>query len=130
MGEQRSGSQRAALRRARTCYDHLAGVLGVAVTEAMTTRGLLDWEQGLTLAGAEWLAGLDGTLPPAGRRPAVRSCLDWTERRPHLAGTAGAAVCRHAFDAGWITRTGASRAVELTDAGRAALHEHLGVVAD
>jgi len=95
----------------------------------MTDRGLLDWEQGLALtaSGASWLARLDITLPPAARRPPVRSCLDWTERRPHLAGSAGAALCEHAFNSGWITRIGSGRAVTLTNTGRSALQRHLGI---
>ncbi|MEV7657106.1 helix-turn-helix domain-containing protein [Streptomyces anulatus] len=121
-----------ALARARTCYDHLAGALGVAITEAMTDRGLLDWERGLALtsAGTAWLTELGIALPTATRRPPVRSCLDWTERRPHLAGAAGAALCRHTFDAGWITRIGTSRAVALTDAGVHALKDHLGLTGE
>ncbi len=121
-------SRRRALARARTCYDHLAGALGVAVAEAMTNRALLDWERGLTLtsSGLAWLASLGLTLP-AGRRPVVRSCLDWTERRPHLGGAVGALVCRHAFDAGWITGIGTGRAVLVTSAGRRALRDQLGV---
>jgi len=117
-----------ALARARTCYDHLAGALGVAITQAMTRRGLLDWEQGLALTsdGADWLASLGIKVQPATRRPLVRPCLDWTERRPHLAGAAGAALCGHAFDNGWITRIGSGRAVTLTPAGRTALETHLG----
>ncbi|MEU0986153.1 helix-turn-helix domain-containing protein [Streptomyces sp. NPDC005953] len=118
-----------ALARARTCYDHLAGALGVAITEAMTERGLLDWEHGLRLTGdgTAWLGELGITLAPATRRPPVRSCVDWTERRPHLAGAVGAAVCRHAFDSGWITRIGTGRAIALTDVGRSALREALGM---
>jgi hypothetical protein len=117
------------MARARTCYDHLAGALGVLVTDAMTGRGLLDWARGpaLTGDGARWFAALGITLPPATRRPVVRSCLDWTERRPHLAGAAGAALCGHAFDSGWITRIGTGRAVTLTGTGRDALQEHLGL---
>jgi hypothetical protein len=88
----------------RTCYDHLAGALGVAITTAMTDRGLLDWGNGLSLTpdGARWLAGLGIELPSAVRRPPVRSCIDWTERRPHLAGGAGAALCGHAFRSGGL----------------------------
>jgi DNA-binding transcriptional ArsR family regulator len=117
-----------ALARARTCYDHLAGALGVAVTEAMTNRALLDWEHGLTLTndGLAWLASLGLTLP-ASRRPPVRSCLDWTERRPHVAGAVGAMLCRHAFDASWIISIGTSRAVGITSVGRRALRDHLGL---
>jgi hypothetical protein len=124
-------SRRRALARARTCYDHLAGALGVAITDAMTARGLLDWSHGLTLtAGGEaWLAEL--AIPaaaPRSHRPAVRPCLDWTERRPHLAGAVGAALCRHALDSGWVQRVGTSRAVRLTDEGASALRRHLGLV--
>jgi DNA-binding transcriptional ArsR family regulator len=118
-----------ALARARTCYDHLAGALGVALTDAMTDRGLLDWTHGLTLtpAGRDWLAELAIPAPAGTRRPAVRPCLDWTERRPHLAGAVGAAICRHAFETGWLTRIGTTRAVRLTEAGRAAFARHLGL---
>lgn len=121
--------RRDALAHARTCYDHLAGRVGVAVTDAMLERGLLDRRRGLNLtaSGAAWLEGLGIEVPSGTRRPAVRACLDWTERRPHLAGAVGAALCRHAFDADWVTRFGATRAVTVTDAGRAALHRHLGL---
>jgi DNA-binding transcriptional ArsR family regulator len=127
-----ASSRRQALARGRTCYDHLAGALGVLITEAMNSRGLLDWEQGpaLTAAGVSWFAAIGIGLPPVTRRPLVRSCLDWTERRPHLAGTAGAALCGHAFGSGWITRIGGARAVALTDAGRNALKEHFGLVTE
>jgi hypothetical protein len=75
------------------------------------------------------LALLDGRAWTA-RRPLVRSCLDWTERRPHLAGVAGAALCDHAMTSRWITRIGTGRAVALTDAGRDALGAHLGLALD
>src|SRR6185437_13452776 len=121
-----------ALAQARTCYDHLAGTLGVQITEAMTERGLLDLDRVLALTGdgTQWFAGLGITLPPASRRPLVRSCLDWTERRPHLAGGAGAAIYGHAIENRWITRIGTGRAVALTGAGQDALREHLGLVLD
>lgn len=119
--------RRDALARARTCYDHLAGDLGVAVTDAMAERGLLTWDGGLALtpAGASWLDEAGIAVPRRTRRPAVRACLDWTVRRHHLAGAVGAALCRHAFDAGWIVRVAPTRAVRLTDTGRAALSRHL-----
>ena len=125
-------SRHQALARARTCYDHLAGALGVRITEAMTKRDLLDLDRGLALTdeGARWFAALGITLPPATRRPLVRSCLDWTERRPHLAGAAGAALCGHAMNRRWITRIGTGRAVALTEAGRDALYSHLGLAVD
>ncbi|GAA2258966.1 winged helix-turn-helix domain-containing protein [Kitasatospora cystarginea] len=122
-----AATRRSAMARARTCYDHLAGLLGVTITETMAERGLLDWRRGpaLTAAGAEWLDALGIALPENSERPAVRPCLDFTERRPHLAGTVGAALSRHAFDAGWIVRIGTTRAVSLTPEGRDALSNHL-----
>lgn len=130
-GSLSAASRHQALARARTCYDHLAGALGVSITEAMTRGGLLDWARGLALTGdgAHWFAALGIALPSGSRRPLVRSCLDWTERRPHLAGAAGAALCGHAFGSGWIRRIGSGRAVALTDTGRNAFREHLGLVA-
>ncbi|GAA1616303.1 ArsR/SmtB family transcription factor [Actinoplanes couchii] len=125
-----------ALRRGRTCYDHLAGRLGVLVTDAMTSRGLLDQDGGflLTVAGRAWFAetlGADlpgsGRRPAAGRRPTARSCLDWTERRPHLAGAAGAQLCTTFFANGWLVRIGSGRAVRPTPAGVTALRDLLGV---
>ena len=118
-----------ALARGRTCYDHLAGTLGVAITEAMTERGLISWDSGLVLtaAGSAWLDRLGVELPARTRRPPVRSCLDWTERRPHLAGSVGAGLCAMAFGSGWIRRIGTGRAVALTDSGEHALRDELGL---
>ncbi|WP_047871060.1 helix-turn-helix transcriptional regulator [Nocardiopsis sp. RV163] len=118
-----------ALARARTCYDHLAGGLGCAVTRAMTQRGLLTQDTGfaLTEAGVAWFAEQRIPLARGGKRPLVRSCLDWTERLPHLAGTAGAALCRHALEAGWCARVGSGRALRVTEQGERAWRELLGV---
>lgn len=123
--------RRRALAHARTCYDHLAGAVGVAVTDAMTERRLLDLAHGLRLtrSGEEWLTEVGVVVPTGTRRPAVRSCLDWTERRPHLAGAVGAALCRHAFAAGWLARVGSTRAVTVTALGEEAFGRHLGLPA-
>jgi DNA-binding transcriptional ArsR family regulator len=118
-----------AMARARTCYDHLAGRLGVRVTEAMASRGLLDTEGGfaLTARGREWLESEVGASLGGSRRPVVRACLDWTERRPHLAGAAGAALCERLHERGWVVRIGSQRAVRVTPEGEAGLHELLGL---
>jgi DNA-binding transcriptional ArsR family regulator len=118
-----------AMARGRTCYDHLAGRLGIAVTDAFGALGLLRQDTGfaLTDAGLAWFARAGIRLDRAGRRPLARACLDWTERRPHLAGTAGAALCRHALDAGWCVRIGSERAVKVTPAGEGAFAELLGI---
>ncbi|MET9871373.1 winged helix-turn-helix domain-containing protein [Streptomyces sp. NPDC006386] len=127
----RESSAGSAMARGRTCYDHLAGRLGIAVTDALTDRGLLQQETGfaLTDAGLAWFAASGIGLGRRGRRPLARACLDWTERRPHLAGVAGAALCRHALDAGWCVRIGSERAVKVTAAGERALFDLLGVEA-
>jgi DNA-binding transcriptional ArsR family regulator len=115
---------------ARTCYDHLAGVVGVAIADAMVDREYVSRAYGLALtpAGVSWLGSLGIFLDKSAKRPVLRECLDWTERRSHLAGSAGAALCRHAFAAGWIVRIGSGRAVKLTPAGEAGLRDQLGVV--
>ncbi|SOB83096.1 ArsR/SmtB family transcription factor [Streptomyces sp. 1331.2] len=129
--------------RARTCYDHLAGRLGVAVADALLARGLVTDDTGLTdtaltdtaLAvterGHAWLAAQAIELPPRaghrGGRPLVRICLDWTERRNHLGGALGAALCRAALDRAWVERIGSGRALRVTADGGRALHELLGV---
>ncbi|MFD4230628.1 ArsR/SmtB family transcription factor [Streptomyces sp. NPDC058545] len=125
----RAASTSSALARGRTCYDHLAGRIGIAIADAMTARGLLRQDTGfaLTDTGLGWFAELGIGLDTGTRRPLVRSCLDWTERRPHLAGAAGAALCRHALDAGWCVRIGSGRAVKATGDGERALHELLGI---
>ncbi|MFJ5723346.1 ArsR/SmtB family transcription factor [Streptomyces sp. NPDC093149] len=120
-----------ALARGRTCYDHLAGRIGIAIADAMTDRGLLEQDTGFALTddGLGWFEARGIALEPRTRRPLVRSCLDWTERRPHLAGVAGAALCRHVLDSGWCVRIGSGRAVKATPAGERALYEHLGIEA-
>ncbi|MFF4273849.1 ArsR/SmtB family transcription factor [Streptomyces sp. NPDC001536] len=125
----RESSAGSAMARGRTCYDHLAGRLGIAVTDAMTSRELLRQDTGfaLTDAGLRWFGEVGIALDRKGRRPLARACLDWTERRPHLAGVAGAALCRHALDAGWCVRIGSERAVKVTGVGESALAELLGI---
>lgn len=125
----RESSAGSAMARGRTCYDHLAGRLGIAVTDALTARGLLRQDTGfaLTDAGVRWFDATGITLDRKGRRPLARACLDWTERRSHLAGVAGAALCHHALAAGWCVRIGSERAVKVTPEGEQALEQLLGI---
>lgn len=127
----RAATVAAALRHGRTCYDHLAGHLGVVLVDALTDRGLLSIQGGLavTPAGLRWLADLDVDVDALSRakRPLVRPCLDWTERRSHLAGAVGASICSGFLDRGWIERIGSGRAVRATASGRQALETTLGV---
>ena len=114
-------SKRDAFARARTCYDHLAGKLGVALADAMTERGLVDWSEGISLTpkGQAWLDDLGIELSTRRGRPAVRACLDVTERRPHLAGAVGAALCEHALRHGWVTHIPGGRALKVNGAVQA-----------
>ncbi|MGW2517775.1 ArsR/SmtB family transcription factor [Streptomyces sp. NPDC001617] len=127
----RESSAGSAMARGRTCYDHLAGRLGIAVTDALVLRGLLRVDTGcaLTDAGVRWFGAAGMVLERKGRRPLARACLDWTERRPHLAGVAGAALCRHALEVGWCVRIGSSRAVRVTPSGEREFGELLGISA-
>jgi DNA-binding transcriptional ArsR family regulator len=111
---------------ARVCYDHLGGALSVALTDAMTERGFLDWEFGpsLTPSGIAWLADLGVS---GGTTPHVRTCLDWTERHLHLAGAVAAGMFRHALDRSWLVPAEGSRVVRLTEEGREAFRVRLGV---
>lgn len=120
--------RRVALREARSCYDHLAGRLGVAVADLFLARGwVVDHDGAWTLTAtglADGSATLDVPLllPAGGHRPAVRPCPDWTERSPHLAGRLGAAVLSAMLTSGWLRRRPHDRALDLSTCGRAALH--------
>jgi DNA-binding transcriptional ArsR family regulator len=125
----RQSDEAYAVRFARTCYDHLAGVVGVALTERMLERGLIvqtgHGEPGehtyrIGEEGINWLHrhGLDADRVLHSRRAQARACLDWSERRDHLAGALGATVTEWMLEQGWIARIAGSRAVRLTEAGR------------
>ncbi|MDT5027845.1 MAG: hypothetical protein QOE61_4271 [Micromonosporaceae bacterium] len=125
----RTAVRMSAEARARTCYDHLAGHLGVAITDAILDRGLIADDMGLTVtdAGVAWLSNLSIDLSSLSRsRPMVRGCLDWTERRTHLAGAVGAALCQQALQH-WVERIGSGRALKVTARGQRALRELLGI---
>jgi DNA-binding transcriptional ArsR family regulator len=118
-------------RAARTCYDHLAGVLGVAVCDALIAAGAIapDGERAYALGpGADEAFGALGVeLPPRGRRVYARPCVDWSERRPHLAGALGAAVAGTLLSRGWVTRVRGTRALLVTDEGREGLRGALAL---
>ena len=115
-----------ALGFARTCYDHLAGVCGVALHDALLARGWLTRAYDVTAPGRDGLAGWGGAGAPdrPHRRRGDPPCLDWTERRTHLAGGLAAAIADGLLERGWfVRRTTGSRALRLTDLGRAGLLE-------
>jgi DNA-binding transcriptional ArsR family regulator len=143
----REGTRAAALRRARTCYDHLAGRYGCAVTQALVDRGVLVTGDGIDDTRRRAADPLSSQLhehpyelgPSAepvleelgvdlaavrrgeGRRPLLRFCLDWSEQRHHLAGRLGAVVLDAFLEQEWVVRRTGQRAVTVTDAGEAAL---------
>jgi DNA-binding transcriptional ArsR family regulator len=122
----RQANRAGALGAARTCYGHLAGRLGVGLADAMVERGLIEREGEvflLTEPGAAFLLDLGVEKPPR----AGRSCNDWSERRPHLAGKLGVALTKRLFDLDWIRRTERPRAVEVTAEGKRELAARLGI---
>lgn len=143
----REGTRARALRTARTCYDHLAGRLGVGIMAALIREGYLEGGDGefrletadhdrvsaygrdvtydLTDRGSRFLADLSINVPA--RRPTVRYCVDWSEQRHHVAGSLGRALLDHTLAGGWITRAARGRVVHVTGRGRAALRDHFGL---
>ncbi|KAA0081404.1 transcriptional regulator [Mycolicibacterium sp. P9-64] len=144
----REGTNAARLRTARTCYDHLAGRLGVAIMGSLLERDVLiggdgrydptrDRQDALSSAGREvtyeitepgraFLADV-GIELPSSRRPVVRYCIDWTEQRHHLSGGLGRGVLDRFVSAGWVKRASRGRAVTVTDRGRTALEGCFGI---
>jgi DNA-binding transcriptional ArsR family regulator len=121
-----------ALRNARTCYDHLAGRLGVGLADALVEREhvALSEDGGIvTTAGEEFLRSFGIELHGAGgsRRAFCRPCLDWSERRTHLAGALGAALTARCFELDWISRIRDSRAVLVTAKGKHGFSETFGI---
>jgi DNA-binding transcriptional ArsR family regulator len=136
----RVGPRDAAMRLARTCYDHLAGRLGVAIADAMVTGGYVELASDAAMVTDRGLAflsrigiDLEQAMAQSGRRtrrPLCRSCLDWSERRPHIAGAVGAALCAHCFAKGWIRANKGTRVVTVTPWGRRSLREAFGLSPD
>jgi DNA-binding transcriptional ArsR family regulator len=150
----RQSTRAAALRSARACYDHLAGKLGVELTQALIDQRALAPTDGIPdtrrrsgdrlssqLTDHPWVLGPSarevfgglGVSPDRlaaarpSRRPLLRFCLDWSEQRHHLAGQLGADVLAALLDAGWVTRARGQRAIQLTPGGRQALSARLGL---
>ena len=105
------------LRFARCCYDHLAGTLGVGVTEQLLRPGNTVLRD----------LGIDSAALASARRPLFRCCTDWTERRPHIAGALGAALLRHYLDNGWLLRVEDSRRLTVAPRGRELFRKVVGV---
>jgi DNA-binding transcriptional ArsR family regulator len=121
------------MRSARLCYDHVAGRLGVGLADALRARGHVELgDDGglLTTAGETFLCefGVDVEAARHSRRIFCRPCIDWSERRPHLAGAVGAALARQLFALGWIARVRDGRTLTVTPSGRRNLAQAFGVL--
>src|SRR5215475_2741377 len=120
----RTGPRDPELRRARVCYDHLAGDAAVRMYDRLQTAGMIAATADalrLTRAGERFFSdvGIDLDALAHGRRPLCRACLDWSERRHHLAGALGSALLNHIYDRGWARRAPNSRIVTFSRAGTA-----------
>ena len=132
------GPRDLALRKARTCYDHFAGRLGVALAEALRQRGYVELTSDagiITQSGIAFLGeiGIDADAlqvspPRRTRRLLCRPCLDWSERRLHLGGLVGATLCAHSMQRGWTRRLEGTRAVRITAEGGRIFTEKFGAV--
>lgn len=147
----KDGTRAQALRAARTCYDHLAGRLGVDLMGALLEQGVLSGGDGrhdrsraredrpssfgrdvdyrLSDHGAGVLSDLGVDLDFSGRRPPIRYCVDWSEQDHHLSGALGAALARRLRELDWIRPLPGSRAVKVTPSGRRGLAERFGLTA-
>ena len=133
-----TGPRDEAMRTARTCYDHFAGRLGVAIADAMARQGVIRFEDEagiVTTKGLKFFEKRGIALPlrdgapgkVRSKRPLCRPCLDWSERRPHIAGGLGASICEHFLDKKYVRRVKGTRAVEITHKGHDVLREAFGV---
>ncbi len=129
-------ASRSAIRLARTCYDHLAGYAGVKITDALLEAGyMVETGSGydVTAAGEQWFAALGIGVSDARRRANekrrqfARACLDWSERRHHIAGELGERLCERLLELAWFERRHGTRALRVTALGRRSLKRHLGV---
>jgi hypothetical protein len=116
---------------ARSCYDHIAGTLGVQLFQTIQARrfvAVAEQQPRLTSTGVAFFErlGINVEALDRNRRPTVRCCLDWTERRHHLGGGLGAAVLDLALRKQWLTRRHDQRVLRITATGRAALQQHFG----
>ena len=130
-----SSPREPALRKARICYDHLAGEVGVRVYEALLRHGVLEMSQkGLRLSesGVQWFGrlGINTDAAARQRRTFCRSCMDWSERKFHLAGSLGAALLSRLYDLGWARRDQSSRVIRFTPKGERDLSDLIAAGAD
>ncbi|MPZ48821.1 MAG: helix-turn-helix domain-containing protein [Dehalococcoidia bacterium] len=119
-----------ALARGRTCYGHLAGRLGVYITDAMRDKKLLGPDMKPTPEGTAWFSELGIEIGALKRTPLARPCLDWSERRHHLAGALGVALATRMFELRWLAKSREPRVVRLTQEGSREMRSRLGLSFD
>jgi DNA-binding transcriptional ArsR family regulator len=122
-----------AIRHCRTCYDHLAGKVGVMITESLLKQELMTWQDHcfqITEAGVQFFAQLDIDIKELEkkRRAFARPCLDWSERKHHLAGSVGAALLQQMEAMDWVRRSKQSRAVKITNKGQKELYGYFHIM--
>ena len=128
----RTGPRDAAMRVARGCYDHMAGLLAVSLTDAMLGRGQIEFDGdggNVTDAGKLFLEkfGIDLAVVKQSKRVFCRPCLDWSERRFHLAGAVGAALMHKTLELKWVKRQDDTRALTITRAGKEGFRKAFGI---
>jgi len=121
------------IKHCRTCYDHLAGKVGVAITDALLSKEIIKAQRSnfvVSKRGLKWFADLDISVTDLqqNKRALARKCLDWSERRPHLAGSLGAALTNRFFEDKWLQRMKGTRAVAITPLGLRKIYDLLGVI--
>lgn len=129
------GPKDEALLLARTCYDHMAGRLGIALAESLADKGYVVLAEGAGLVTDEGRRffcsfGIDVDEMSRSKRPLCRTCLDWSERRPHLAGRLGAALLDRFLAIGWVGRTAESRALRITQGGEIGVRSTFELASD
>ena len=126
------GPKDEAMRTARSCYDHMAGRLGIAIADALSAKRFVMVDDGaaaVTRKGREFFRdfGIDLDSGDRAKRPLCKTCLDWSERRPHLAGWLGAALLERSLASGWVARIPESRALKVTPSGKKGFVAKLGL---
>ena len=125
-----NGSQ---IKYCRTCYDHLAGKVGVAITDKLLAKRIIEMknnEFSISKRGVKWFDALEISIEElqGGKRVLTRKCIDWSERRPHIAGAVGAAFANRLFDMKWLQRSKSSRMVSVTPLGQRKIYDLLDLM--
>jgi DNA-binding transcriptional ArsR family regulator len=121
------------IKYCRTCYDHLAGEVGVAITDKLLSRKIIAANHKdftISKSGVKWFDRLEISIPELtqSKRALARKCLDWSEKRPHISGAVGAALANKLFDLKWLQRNKNSRIVLVTPLGQKKIYDLLGLI--